>query len=245
MSYFEPYIKGHYIFERDVSFKVWFESKFTNVPPDILNYYEKLVDKITSIMSSLKKVNDHNVKTKIGEITVFGRNIPIYIGKTLGNRSHYDYENNRILIQYNDDLNTISDDLLHELGHATNPTYTSPKWSGVGSKYKLYPQTDAEKTAYVKEPVEFDAMGAHAAEIIKANFRVAKNDEHNNEKYKIVKNLIDWLKTNSDDFPWIDINVIKKWKTKPTLWKKFQSRIWNLTRDLKKELPANQQEMLP
>ena len=120
----------------------------------------------------------------------------------------------------------MEDSFLHELGHAIDTKYQSPTW--VGKRHQNNPAiTDEDKTAYAKEPVEFDAMTSHIAHIIQSQFR------ENGEviKKRIIDGLTEWLKKGGD-FPYVSTDVINKWKTNPTLWKKFQSRVWNLVQKL-------------
>ena len=97
-----------------------------------------------------------------------------------------------IFVPYNNDSLVMYNNLLHELGHACDPKFSSQNWKGTTEKYQknTNPTTDDALTAYAKEPVEFDAMGAHFAAITKANFYRANKES----RQKIIDGLLNWLK---------------------------------------------------
>jgi len=189
-------------------FKYWLERLTT---PDILNSFKKLENHIRSMMPFLKKANDLNIKKKIGEVTIVGRKIPIYVGKI----DFTCHKNCRVLISYDDDFNKISNSLWYELRNITKCVI--PKWQ-------------AETLP------EFDTMTTDLTEIIKLYFNAANDDD----KSKIIKGITTYAASDSSDssdyFPYISPDAIRQWKTKPTLWRNFQSKIWNLAQDLKEEL---------
>lgn len=213
------------------SFKIWFESKFTPIPSEVIDSLKKLVDeKIVPRIEFLKKVTYANAKMKVGELFIHNNNVSIYVGKI--QFAHYDNEKKIIIVPYDDDKNKIFQNLLHEIGHAYDHKYTSPNWNGLSDKYQNLPQppiTDYEKSVYVKEPVEFDTIGTNIAEVIKTNFKLANNKD----KVRIITDLTNWLRKSNDEFPYISPETIQSWKSKPTLWRKFQERIWNLIQELK------------
>jgi hypothetical protein len=223
-----PFLRGEYPFVKPIPFKVWFESKFTNLGADTVDSFHALLGVITAQHDLLKKVYNHNFKVKVGSIVVNGRDVLVYIGKT---KSHYDVTTNRIFVSYSDDVQEIAKTILHELGHAVDPKLVSSRWVGTSAKFdgvNYPPVTDAEKAIYVKELTEFDAMGTQLSRMIKAHFEISNISD----KQKMISDLKGWLRRGDDNFPYVEPDVIRKWKSKPTLWRKFQLRLWNLIQEL-------------
>jgi len=223
-----PFIIGEYPFSKPVPFKVWFESKFTNLESDTVDSFHALLGVINDRLDFLRSVYNHNAKVPVGNVIIHGQTVPVYVGKT---KSYYDYEKKKIFITYNDDMNEIAKTILHELGHAVDPKLASPRWVGTSAKFNKIdypPVTDVDKSIYVKEPAEFDAMGTQLAQMIKAHFELSNAADKN----KIISDLRDWLKSGDDNFPHVEPGVIRKWKSKPTLWRKFQLRLWSLVQEL-------------
>ena len=223
MSYLQ-YIPQEYmnVFSQKATFKTWFESRYQYLPPEILNQYHMIIDKFETDKEIITKAFEHHVKRIVARLDYQDKIIYIWSGY-ISSRSYYDEENSRIVILFNDNLDVMNQDLLHELGHLVD--------KGLPWKNKNYnkdPQTEIEKTVYALEPAEFDAMGTHIAELIKAIFR-NKDDAGKLEIIKVIEN---WLR-NGGDIPYIEPSIIEKWKTDPKLWRKFQERMYNLLSDLK------------
>ena len=210
------------------------ENKFTSIPQDILDSLENFIKQI-----DLRKVRiyrkDHVSETKIGVIRVSGVDIPVY----MGNYKEAQYQRNRIVIPYGDDLDKphildrIRYNVRHEIGHILDMKVLHPEFTAKDNeKYKeLLAKpvlTDAEKALYSKFPVEVDATGTEFDSIIRYNF---KNADYKS-KLEIIEKIKKWLKYGGDDLPFFQPELVQAWRTRPTLYKKFQKRVYNLVQDL-------------
>lgn len=223
----QNYIKSNHWEKEEKDFKTWYESSFQYIPPEVIEQFNVIKEKFTSYKNGIKIAHQYHSKFPVGEVNINKRKIKVVAGYDVY-RAHYDSNTEKIFIPYNENPEVMEDDFLHELGHAIDTKYQSPTWVGVSKKHQNNPAvTDIEKTAYVKEPVEFDAMGSHITYVIEKDF----NENGEIVRKRIIKGLTEWLK-NGGDFPYVTTDVINKWQTKPTLWKKFQTRIWNLVQKL-------------
>ena len=181
----------------------------------------------------------------MGVITVISKKIQVYIGKF--ENAYYDEDKNSINIPYGDtdgkgnlNITEISNQIQHEISHVIDKKLLSKTWKGPTDKYKELTKkptlafSDSEFTTYVKELSEFDAIGSHFYHNVKSNFQTSK------EKQKIIDRLTNWLKNNDDNIMFLRPLTLKAWRTKPTLFRKFQQRVWNLIQELKELLKAEE-----
>ena len=213
-----------------MSFKMWVESHFQYITPEIKEQFNAIKDKFTSHKNSIKIAHQYHSKFPLGEVKINGVKIKVLVGYD-ASRAYYDGKAKKIFVPYDEDVEKMEKWLWHELGHAVDPKYVSPKWGGTSDRYKQDPQTDVELFNYAKEPIEFDAIGTNIAYSLEKSFFSGNRQD----RERMISGLETWLKTGGE-FPYISSDVFEKWQTKPTLWKKFQSRIWNLAQKLKSSL---------
>jgi hypothetical protein len=206
--------------------KIWFESRFTYLPPEILNQCHIVANRFESDNKIIKAAFNHHTKVRIGDIQLQSQVVPVYAGYTIG-RSEYDKDYQRIIIQFNNDSRAMMEDLLHEVGHLLDKGLNYKK------QPKENPKTDAELTAYATNPGEFDAIGTYTAQFIKAIFETKRNVA---DRLKIIELIKNSLRQGGDDIPYVDPEYIKRWKTNPFLWRKFQQRMYNLLKDLENDI---------
>jgi hypothetical protein len=204
------------------------ESKFSSIPQETLDSFNNLIKEMDFIR--LKIYKNKASETKVGFIKVFGRKVPVYMGKYA--EAVYQKHRDAIVIPYGDlNMERIKDDIQHEIGHLLDKKILNTKWQGASEKYyDVVPKqelTDREKHIYVKEPVEFDAAGTHGDYLIRNNFE----NSDDKSKQKIIDDLKKWLKYG-DSMPFFPTDLVNIWKTKPTLYRKFQQRVYNLVQDL-------------
>lgn len=220
------------------------ESKFTSIPKEELNSLENFIKQI-----DLRKVRifrkDHASETKIGVIKISGIDINVY----MGNYAEPQYQKNRnaIVIPYGDDLDKphildrIRYNVRHEIGHILDMKVLQPEFTAKDNeKYKELLNkpvlTDVEKIRYSKFPVEVDAVGTEFDSIIKDNFTNADYES----KLKIIEEIKKWIKYGGDNLPFFQPEVVRAWRTKPTLYRKFQKKVYNLVQDLEKLLKGKE-----
>jgi len=215
-----------------MSFKTWMESSFQYITPEMEEQFNVIKDKFISHKNSIKIAHQYHSKFPLVEIKINGEKIKVLAGYDIY-RSHYNDKTKTIFISYNEDQEIMIKQLWHEFGHVADPKYRSPTWGGPSERYKQDPQTNVELFNYSKEPIEFDAIGTNIAYSLEKSFLSGKKKE----RERMIAGLEMWLKIGGE-FPYISSDVFEKWRTKPTLWKKFQSRIWNLAQKLKGMIDA-------
>jgi hypothetical protein len=119
--------------------------------------------------------------------------------------------------------------LSHEMTHAIDPKLVKggKYLSKVPVNYDF--NKEKERSSYFKSPEEFDAYGTSIVTHIKAY----------PNKQEIISQLESFLRNNDDkllkNLSSTEREAINYWKTKPTLWRKFQQRLFNLLQELKSE----------
>lgn len=225
---------------------IWLERRFASIPEETVASFRSLMKSIN--FDKLALFKNFVSKHRVGVVKVFDKYVNVYIGKF--RVANYDEESNSIYIPYGDldangKLNTveISDQIQHEIGHATDKKLLSKTWRGVSDRYKELSKTPfqslQDKASYVKEPAEFDAMGAHYDLVVKDAFN---SEEYPENKQEILNNLEHWLKYDGDNLFPLDPQTLQLWRTKPTLYRKLKQKVWSLFQELKhidKKLSAN------
>jgi len=209
------------------SFKInndfWFESHFYPMPEETRNSIRYLMNQI-----DLRKLASHKMagvdESQLGLIVVEGNEFLVYIGNFRSAR--YNVKRGVIEIPYGTlNPDEILEQLEHEVGHVLDKKIKSKTWRGTNIDKEL--QTDIERSNYFKEPVEFDAIGSSYDAYIKRTF----NDLSLQEKQVMIDRFNNWLRFGGE-VPYFNQEITDRWKTKPTLWRKFQQRVFNLVQDL-------------
>ena len=210
------------------------ESRFLEIPEEIREQVRQLLTQIHQMKDFLLMSQNHNARIIIGNILSNSRKINIFL--TNIDIAYADTKNNKIYIPYHDlNLDEILYDLNHEILHFVDPKSYKPH--KLSKRYRELVQknsnlTDSEKTAYVKEPTEFDAIGSHIATQIRYIFDHSPPED----KTQTIEELKNWLRYGGRLMD-IHTNELNRWKTRPTLWRRFQMRIWNLVQELEAKLP--------
>lgn len=222
----------------------WFESHFYAMPSETRDSIKKLINNINieNLRNMKEKLSVYSIGSAsypLGFIIVYGQQIPVYIGNF--NNSDYNYKNNNaIRIPYgNFNPDIMLQNIEHEVGHALDKKIKNPAWRGTSKTYidavnKILAGkelTGAENLAYDKEPVEVDAIGASYDNYVKRNFET----EDLATKKMIIDRLSDWLRYDGE-VPYFIKEIEDRWRTKPTLWKKFKQKVYNLVQELKNKI---------
>jgi hypothetical protein len=243
-----------------LNFKEWIvnESKFMQLDKDQQEDVDLIADKILEIVQTNSEkdlyVKMFYQKMLIGEIKRKDgrRPVPVYLKHentdTFGLYNPKEDEiimNLKTMIKFKDRklsgrqipsiINTLSHEAIHAIDPKFNPQIINPeKMAKKASEKKQY-WSQGNMPSYYKSPAEFDAYGMGIVSNIRWKFN--KSDEQG--KNEVISGLENLLRTGDDDI----IDVISKddyvamlhWKTKPTLWRKFQQRLFNLLQELKSE----------
>ena len=132
----------------------------------------------------------------------------------------------------------IEDDLRQLLGYISNPAMQSSRWK-LSARYKIISEkiqrnekpSKEEVKSYFKEPVEFEAYGA----VFALNIRNKMETLTTNQRKILIKQLERWLRRGGELPSSIYINrvILSAWRSKPTLWRSFRIKLFNLVQSLK------------
>ena len=224
------------------------ESKFTSIPKDELNSLEKFIKQIN--LTKIRIYRKNGVSgIKIGDIKVLGRDMPVYMGNYVESqyKKRKDNQEECIVIPYGDDLDKpnildrIKYNMTHEIGHILDMKVLHPEFTAKdNARYKeLLTKpvlTDVEKLFYSKFPPEVDATGTEFDSIVKDNFI---NIDYES-KLKTIEEIKKWIKYGGDNLPFFDPESVRAWRTRPTLYRKFQKKVYNLVQELEQLLKGDQ-----
>lgn len=227
------------------------ESKFLKLPPETQAGIAAIVQKILQLPPS-------DGRTKGGIVTV--GSIPITTDPTNPRSIRIDLVPNLgsqgkqlpNVIQLNDYIARSSDSLRvtnlisHEITHALDPKLQSsaykqqviPKVNKILAAQRLAgPEGDGlDDDGYENLPHEFDAFGGGIANSIRRQYTSLNAQE----KPVFLQELETWLRNGGDpprSIPIGNTGNIYTWQSKPTLWRKFQQRMYNLIQELKPTTP--------
>jgi len=229
-----------------LNFKKWIisESKFMQLDKDQQDQIVKIAAEIGRV---IRREDIPQTGKKIAEFErKDGRKpVPIWLitptvdeldSKIAGNYLPY---MNLMTINANSDIVWSKTGLItllsHEMTHAIDPKLV--KGGKYLSKVPVGYDFNKEKeiSSYFKSPEEFDAYGTSIVTEIKAY----------PNKQEIISQLENFLRNNDDKLLKLlkklsssSVAAINYWKTKPTLWRKFQQRLFNLLQELKSEQTA-------
>jgi hypothetical protein len=136
-------------------------------------------------------------------------------------------------------VNALSHETIHAIDPKLNPQIINPENRAKKTSEKKQFFSQGNVSSYYKSPEEFDAYGMG----ILSNIKVRFYDTDEQYKSTIISVLEEFLRTGNYDMTSNIINrndyeALMHWKTKPTLWRKFQQRLFNLLQELKKEQTA-------
>ena len=143
-------------------------------------------------------------------------------------------------------VNALSHETIHAIDPKLNPQIINPENRAKKASEKKQFFSQGNVSSYYKSPEEFDAYGMGILSDIKVGF----HDTDEQYKSRIISVLEEFLRTGNYDMTSNIINrndyeALMHWKTKPTLWRKFQQRLFNLLQELKKEKAAQAQRQAP
>jgi len=143
-------------------------------------------------------------------------------------------------------VNALSHETIHAIDPKLNPQIINPENRAKKASEKKQFFSQGNVSSYYKSPEEFDAYGMGILSDIKVRF----HDTDEQYKSRIISVLEEFLRTGNYDMTSNIINrndyeALMHWKTKPTLWRKFQQRLFNLLQELKKEKAAQAQRQAP
>jgi hypothetical protein len=221
------------------------ESKFKSIPQDELNSLDNLIKQINLVKLRIYR-NNKVSGTKIGLVRVSGTDIPVYIGRYAEAQYRKYKSGYSIVVPYGDDLDEssvverIRNDIYHEIGHILDIKVSHPEFTAKNNeRYKELLEkpelTDAEKLFYSKFPPEVDAIGTQFDSVVRDNF---KNVDYKS-KLKVIEKIKEWLKYSGDNLPFFQPEVVRAWRTKPTLYRKFQKKVYNLVQELEQLLKGD------
>lgn len=220
----------------NMNFKLWLESKFINIPPETQSGLEDVIRQLS---------NGEMQDGQIGQIPFTdhkGQNRPIAVigNSKLSSIGYYDPNRHTISINTKSAVRFKSQELFnilsHELTHAIDPKYHPTMPDAWFDKGIARGQFDSTKAIYEKTPTEFDAFGGGMANTIRQQYNTLSPQQ----KPQFIADIENWLK-GSGQVPFSvshnnqNIWAIEAWKTKPTLWKKFQQRMYQLVQELKNQ----------
>lgn len=219
----------------------WLESRFATIPEETMKSFNELIAKLKSSEKRIKTMRGFISKYLLGHVKIFNDYVPVWIG----NFPNAAFEGNRIIIPFGDtnnigDINKteISRQIQHEIAHAVDKKLLSKKWTGPSDKYKTLMQrptttySSQEDLTYLNEPIEFDAIGTAYATSVKGDFESLDV----NKKQQMIKEFDNWLEYDGDNLPLFNVGILPKWKTKPTLYRNFQQKVYTLVQELKQIL---------
>jgi hypothetical protein len=210
----------------------WFESHFYGMPQETSESIKKLINSINlkKLLYIKEKLFDYN----LGFVIADGQEIPVHIGNFEDSR--YIPDRKIIRIPYGTlNKDVILQQIEHEVGHLLDKKIKSKTWKGPSKKYidaiNKGELTDSEQLAYDKEPVEFDAIGTSFDNYVKRIFK----DVDLGVKQEMIDRFVVWLKLGGE-VPYFNQEITERWQTNPTLWRKFQHRVYNLVQELEQLL---------
>lgn len=123
---------------------------------------------------------------------------------------------------------------MHELTHAIDPKQNSKYKISPTENYRELPEGSPFKYArYVKDAREFDAAGGEVYYLIASKLKHLSNKEATD----LLANIQNWLKVGGKTPELLDSFGLTKrfeiWKTRPTLWRRFKLRLYDLIQTLK------------
>lgn len=228
------------------------EGNFLQLNDYVVGQINDLLRKMAAQGLTLKVMADYigSADDSIGEIVQeypLGT-IDIGVGKTKvvygiikkGHAAVYDHNNQRVVVDPKNYLERIQREkrnnikvkdlksiLTHELTHSLDPKVR--KRVPFSKKYINYLQNydGSGEPIHFYEPVEFDAIGSELASTVKMYFsRFAGEQKENLRSW-----MINWLRNDIREIPNFLAGyqtAITLWKKKPTLWKQFKQRLYNL-----------------
>ena len=220
-----------------MEFKVWLEAQFVDIPKDAMHALENMVKKTKNNIRKMLSLEDQGYpKHRIGVIDIDGKTISVFLDNIpLPQYLHLpDTLEGEIVIPYHGNMKEV----LHELGHAFDPKMKSNKWKNSDRYNKLQNKaqrgialSDEEQKSYTKEPAEFEAYGAEMA----ARIKIVLGNLPPEQKPIFIQQLERWLRNGGESptIARIDPAFIAACKTKPTLWRRCQQKLFNLIQELK------------
>ena len=228
-----------------MKFQQWLESNFVQIPEDALYALQRLVARKNNVQFLLSLQRRGFPKYQLGNISINNNPVNVFLQRL----PHAQYihspdasQNAEILLPYHGNARETMDDILHELGHASDPKMLSDRLR-LSDRYQKVekklqqgePRTEEEEKSYLKEPVEFDAIGADFVVRVWRRFNdMAEPDQ----KQTFIQDIEQWLRTggNPPDACYLPQNLLAAWQSKPTLWRKFQQRLFNLAQQLRQSI---------
>jgi len=222
-----------------LNFKEWIvlESNFIQLSPEAKQGIEDIIGKFANTMSQNPSFTGNLGSIPFTDHKQQNRPIPVIVKNISGN-GYYDPNNHQVFLSprlfHNGNVDrSIYNVLSHEITHGVDPKYHPSMPDAWFDKGVAKGQFDSSKLSYEKSPLEFDAFGGGIAADIERQYR--NLDQAG--KQSLSQTITNWLKHGGplpNIFQASGIHM-PNWQSKPTLWRKFQQRIYNLIQKLQSE----------
>ena len=229
------------------TFWQFLESNFVQVNPETQQGLSNITQQAYQMVQS-GQANDG----QIGQIPFTdhkgqSRPIPIFFDSKLRSLGKYDPNIHRILINPSSMARIQPSNLLnilsHELTHAVDPKFHPDMPDAYFDKGVDRGQFDSSRLAYEKSPHEFDAFGGGMANVIRQQYASLNAQQ----KPQFINDFERWLKYGGEipkalQHSATSVEAMQTWFSKPTLWRKFQQRMFGLIQELKNQQTTPNQQ---